>query len=108
MTGIAWQEWAPPLDPPATGGLPLEAAQALADAHWDEDPHLCSALQWEAYAALLPPTPTVAQVATGQQSVSYSPPMPGGEYGTALARAAWHRSFLGTLHSAPLRVAWPH
>jgi hypothetical protein len=107
VTGIAWQKWAPPLEPPTAGGLPEEEAQRIADAYWDDDPHLAAALMWEAYAAILPPTPTVAQVATGSQSVSYSPPRPGGEYGTAIARAEWHRSFLGTLASAPLVADTP-
>jgi hypothetical protein len=46
-------------------------------------------------------TPTVSQVATGAQSVSYSPALPGGSYGLALARANWHRSFT-TAVSVPL------
>ena len=100
--GPPWQAWAPPLDPPTAGALSVDEAERIALAYWDEEPHLCAALLWESYAALLPPTPTVAQVATGSQSVSYSPPRPGGEYGTAIARAEWHRSFLGTLGSAPL------
>ena len=70
--------WAPPLDPPAAGGLPVDQAQAIAAAWWDHDPHLCAALQWEHYAATLPMTPTVSQVATGAQSVSYSPAQPAG------------------------------
>ena len=96
-----WESWAPPLNPPAPGGLPLDQAQAIADAWWDTDPHLCAALQWESYAATLPMTPTVSQVATGAQSVSYSPALPGGDYGLAMARAAWHRSFT-TAVSVPL------
>lgn len=59
---------------------------------------------WEHYAATLPPAPAVSQVATGSQSVTYNPAMPSGEYGLALARAAWHRSYT-TLASVPLRVA---
>jgi hypothetical protein len=97
----AWESWAPPLDPPASGGLPQDQAQVIADAWWELDPHLCAALQWEAYAATLPMTPTVSQVATGAQSVSYSPALPGGAYGLALARANWHRSFT-TAVSVPL------
>jgi hypothetical protein len=104
VTLTAWQAWAPPLDPPAAGGLPEPEAALIAQAYWDDDPHLCAALQWEAYAASLPPTPTVAQVATGSQSVSYSPPVPSGNYGLAVSRAAWHRSFVGSLHTAPLEV----
>jgi hypothetical protein len=97
----AWEAWAPPLNPPAPGGLPLDQAEAIAAAWWDEDPHLCAALMWESYAATLPMTPTVSQVATGAQSVSYSPAQPAGDYGLALARAAWHRSFT-TAVSVPL------
>jgi hypothetical protein len=104
--GLDWRLWAPPLDPPTSGGLPEHAARAIAT-WWDDDPHLCAALQWEAYAAMLPPTPTVAQVATGSQSVSYSPPVPGGDYGLAVSRAAWHRSMAGSLHTALLVPAWP-
>jgi hypothetical protein len=100
----AWAAWAPPLDPPTPGGLPVEEAEAIAEAWWPTDPHLCAALQWEAYAALLPPSASVAQVATGSQSVSYSPALPSGEYGLAIGRAAWHRSFT-TLASVPLVAA---
>jgi hypothetical protein len=102
-----WEPWAPPLDPPTTGGLPADQAQAIADAAWTTDPHLCAALQWESYAAMLPPSGgAVASVSTGAQSVSYSPPMPGGDAGMAMARAAWHRSFcaIGTI---PVTVADP-
>jgi hypothetical protein len=91
-----WQLWAPPLDPPTPGGLPFDTAQMLADATWGTDPHLCAALQWEAYAGMLPPAAAVAQVSTGAQSVSYSPPMPGGDSGLAMARAAWHRSLMSS------------
>jgi hypothetical protein len=52
MAALGWQAWAPPLDPPAAGGLPADAALAIADACWDTDPHLCAALQWESYAAM--------------------------------------------------------
>jgi hypothetical protein len=48
-------------------------------------------------------TPTVSQVATGAQSVSYSPALPGGSYGLAMARATWHRSFT-TAVSVPLEL----
>lgn len=75
----------------------MDQAEAIAAAWWAEDPHLCAALQWESYAATLPMTPTVSQVATGAQSVSYSPAQPAGEYGLALARATWHRSFTNAL-----------
>jgi hypothetical protein len=101
----SWESWAPPLAPPADGGLPREEAEAIADACWEDEPHLCSALQWEHYAATLPPTPAVSLVQTGAQSVSYSPAGPVGDYGLAIARAQWHRSFLGSLVSVPLRVA---
>jgi hypothetical protein len=101
-----WQAWAPPLDPPTDGGLPVDDAQAIADLYWCDDPHLAAALMWESYAAILPPTPAVAQVSTGAQSVSYGRAVPSGELGLALQRAAWHRSF-NTGHSIPLRVARP-
>lgn len=92
--GAGWQAWAPPLNPPTAGGLPYDQAQAIADAFWADSPHLCAALQWEAYAATLAPTPAVASVSTGAQSVSYSPAAPQGEFGLAMQRAAWHRAFL--------------
>ena len=104
----SWQAWAPPLAPPADGGLPYDEAQAIADAWWDDEPHLCAALQWEAYAATLPPALAVAQVSTGMQSVSYGRAVPGGELGAAMTRAAWHRSFLSGLASVPLQAAVPH
>ena len=100
-----WVAWAPPLDPPTPGGLPYDQAEQIADATWALSPHLCAALQWESYAAMQTPTPAVAQVTTGVQSVSYSPAAPTGQYGLAMARAAWHRSFLSTLESVPLQVA---
>lgn len=101
----SWQSWAPPTDPPTAGGLPVGDAQQIADLYWHDEPHLCAALMWEAYAAMLPPTHTVSQVATGSQSVSYSPAVPGGDYGLAITRANWHRSFLDTFASVPLLVA---
>jgi hypothetical protein len=99
-----WELWAPPIDPPTTpGGVPRDVAQGIADLYWDDDPHLCAALQWEYYAAMQPPTPSVASVSTGVQSVAYQPSVPSGEYGLAMSRAAWHRSFLsGELFSVPL------
>lgn len=97
-----WRSWAPPLDPPTTGGLAVADAQLIADAYWAAEPHLCAALQWEAYAATLPPGSSVSQVQTGMQSVTYSPPMPGGDYGQAISRANWHRSFIGSIVSVPL------
>jgi hypothetical protein len=102
--GPPWLSWAPPLDPPTPGGLAADDAEAIALAYWHDDPHLAAALMWEHYAATLPPAPAVSQVATGSQSVTYAPALPSGEYGLALARAAWHRSFT-TLASVPLRVA---
>jgi len=99
-----WRDWAPPLDPPTTGGLPVDDAARIAAAYWRDDPHLCAALQWEAYAATLPPAASVSQVQTGMQSVTYSPPMPGGSYGEAISRAQWHRSFCTSLHSFETRA----
>ena len=107
MTVLDWHLWAPPLDPPVDGGLPAETAQAIADATWETDPHLCAALQWEAYAASLPPSPPVQSVSTGAQTVAYQPPTPGGEYGAAMSRAAWHRSLMGSTVSVPLTLAEP-
>jgi hypothetical protein len=105
---IPWQAWAPPLDPPTPGGLPADVAECIADSLQGEDPHLIAAVQWEAYAAMLPPAPSVDRVSTGVQSVSYSPPVPGGDLGLALSRAAWHRSFVvGQLGSVPLQLAPP-
>jgi hypothetical protein len=105
--GPSWQAWAPPLAPPTAGGLPYGEAEAIAAALWADDPHETAALMWEAWAATLDPTHTVAQVSTGSQSVSYSPAMPGGQYGLAIARANWHRTFLGGLVSVPLRLCAP-
>ena len=105
--GAPWAAWAPPLDPPTTGGLALADAAQIADAWWQTDPHLTAALMWESYAATLPPGPAVSQVQTGAQSVTYSPPVPGGEVGHAISRARWHRSFLGTLAAVPLDLAPP-
>jgi hypothetical protein len=85
----------------------VSAAQAIADATWTIDPHLCAALQWESYAGMLPPSPALSNVSTGAQSVGYSPPMPGGEYGAALSRAAWHRSLMGAPDSALLILSPP-
>jgi len=92
----------------------VDQAECIAAAAWPIDPHLAAAMMWEAYAAMLPPTPAVASVQTGAQSVSYSPAAPTGDYGLAMARAAWHRSFVaGQLISVPLAVtppggpAWP-
>jgi hypothetical protein len=99
-----WESWGPPLFPPADGGLTYAEAEAIASAWWDVDPHLCAALQWESYAATLPPELAVAQVSTGAQSVSYGRATPGGDLGLALQRAAWHRSFT-TGASVPLRAA---
>jgi hypothetical protein len=103
---ITWQDWAPPLNPPTDGGLDAGAAAEIAAAVWAADPHLCAALQWEAYAATLPPGPSVSNMSTGGQSVTFSPAAPTGDYGAAMNRAAWHRSFVSGLGSVPLRV--PH
>jgi hypothetical protein len=102
-----WESWAPPLDPPFDGGLPAGEAARIADAWWDEDPHLAAALMWESYAATLPPGLPVSSVTTGYQSVSYGSATPGGDLGAALTRAQWHRSFT-TGVSVPLRMrpAW--
>jgi hypothetical protein len=94
------------------GGLPYDQAQAIADDWWAIDPHECAARQWEAYASTLPPALPVAQVNTGVQSISYGGATPGGALGEALARAAWHRTFVtGQLTSVPLRAGraarWP-
>jgi hypothetical protein len=106
---MPWQAWAPPLDPPTAGALPADMAMAIADEWWDADPHMCAALQWEAYAAMLPPGASVAQVSTGAQTVSYSPAAPPGALGMAMARAAWHRSFVtGELISVPIRATTRH
>jgi hypothetical protein len=104
---VSWEAWAPPLDPPTTGGLDRDEAQAIADAWWDTDPHLAAALMWESYAATLPPAPALSQVSTGVQSVSYQPAMPGGQLGLAMSRAAWHRSMAASLVSVPLAVVPP-
>lgn len=100
-----WQTWAPPLNPPTAGGLDLADAERIAALYWDAEPHLCAALQWESYAATLPPGSAVSQVQTGMQSVTYSPAMPGGDYGQAISRANWHRSFVSTLVTVPLDLA---
>lgn len=100
-----WQAWAPPLNPPTAGGLDLADAERIAALYWADEPHLCAALQWESYAATLPPGSAVSQVQTGMQSVTYSPAMPGGDYGQAISRAIWHRSFVGSLVTVPLDLA---
>ena len=57
---------------------------------------------------MLPPTPMVSSVATGAQSVSYAPAAPTGDYGLAIGRAQWHRSFVsGQIVSVPMTVAPP-
>jgi hypothetical protein len=101
----SWESWAPPLWPPTEGGLDRDEAALIAAAWWDEDPHLCAALQWEALAATLPAEGAipVAMVTTGSQSIAYGRPVPGGSMGAALARAEWHRSFTAVA-SAPLRA----
>jgi hypothetical protein len=99
----SWESWAPPLAPPADGGLPVEEAQDIAAAWWECEPHLAAALMWEAYAATLPAELPVSMVTTGSQSVAYGRAVPAGELGAALARAEWHRSFT-TAVSVPLRA----
>jgi hypothetical protein len=99
-----WVMWAPPLDPPTEGGMPFSVAQGIADEYWADEPHLAAALMWEWYAATLTPTAAVSSVNTGAQTVSYNPAAPSGDYGLALARIEWHRSFLGSLVSVPLVV----
>jgi hypothetical protein len=108
MTAPLWESWAPPLDPPTTGGMPYDVAAGIAALYWPGDPHLTAALQWEYYAATLPPSPAVSQVNTGAQSVSYDPAVPVGDYGAALERARWHRSFVADeMVSVPLVVDTP-
>ena len=103
---IPWQSWAPPLDPPTAGGLPVDQATCIADSWWPIDPHLCAAMQWEAYAASLAPTHGVVQVSTGAQSVMYATrggaPVPTGDYGLAIQRAEWHRSFVTSMVGVPM------
>jgi hypothetical protein len=89
----SWEAWAPPIAPPAEGGLPRDEAESIAAAWWDADPHVAAALMWESYAATLPPEVPVAMVTTGSQSVAYGSAIPGGALGAAIARANWHRSF---------------
>ena len=96
-----------PSGPTHRGGLPADVAQQIADAFWATDPHLAAALMWEAYAAMLPPAPAVASVSTGAQSVSYSPPVAGGDFGLAMGRAEYHRSLMCSMDTAPLEVADP-
>jgi hypothetical protein len=104
---VRWEAWAPPLNPPAARGLDRDDAQDIADAWWDTDPHLAAALMWEAYAMTLPPAPSLSQVSTGVQSVSYQPAMPGGELGLALSQAARHRSLASNMVSVPAVVEQP-
>lgn len=105
---LTWESWAPPLSPPTADGLPYDTASAIADQLWEASPHLCAALQWEAYAGMLPPMPSVRRVNTGAQLVDYDPPAPTGDYGLAMSRAQWHRSFLAdTMTSLPLEVSTP-
>jgi len=92
-----WQLWAPPLDPPTTGGLPADTAQQIADANPNANPYLVAALMWESYAAQLPVAPATTSVNTGAQSVTYAG---GGDpFSLAIARANWLRSMLGTFES---------
>ena len=98
-----WLAWAPKLDPPTAGGLPYSQAEAIAAACWDDDPHLAAELMWTAYAATLDPEPAVASVTTGAQSVVYSGAAGGGDFGKAVARAAWHRDRRGA-QSVPVEL----
>ena len=100
----SWESWAPPLDPPTAGGLPRDEAERIAAVWWDDEPHEAAAMMWESYAATLPQTESVSMINTGAQSVAYGAAKPGGDYGLALARAEWHRSFV-TGRSVPLAVA---
>jgi hypothetical protein len=107
-SAIRWEDWAPPLSPPADRGLDRDVAEQIAAAMWASDPHCAAAEMWEAYAATLPPSPSVSAMSTGSQSVAYAPAGPSGDYGLALARAAWHRSFCdGQLQSVPLESTTP-
>jgi hypothetical protein len=99
-----WQPWAPPLDPPNNGGLPVAVAEQIAATWWDEDWYYALGLMWEAYAAMLTPTPAVSTVSTGAQSVSYNPAAPTGDYGEAIARADW---FFARSHNAGGLVSIP-
>ena len=94
-----------PWFPPA---LPAALADPIRAQWWDTDRHWCAYLAWTAYAATLPPAQEVSSVATGTQSVSYSPAAPSGELGAALKRADWHRrqSGRGGLVSTPLAVSY--
>jgi hypothetical protein len=98
VTLTTWQLWAPPLDPPVEGGLPLETATQIAAAC--PDPWLAAAIMWETWAAMAPLEPSVTQVATGVQSVSYSTPE--NRWSMAMLRAEWLRSMRGGLASVPL------
>jgi hypothetical protein len=107
-TAPSWEDWAPPLDPPTAGAVPYATAEAIAATYWDSEPHLCAALQWEYYASMQDPSPSVSQVSTGVQSIAYNPATPSGEYGKAMSRAQWHRSFLsGYLETVPLVSSVP-
>lgn len=104
-----WRAWGPPIDPPDEGGLPEAVAEQIALANPGANPHLIAALQWEAYAATLAPGPQVLAVTTGAQSVQYA--QSGDPFALAIARADWHRSFLGDLASITLATdqapEWP-
>lgn len=102
---IDWQLWAPPLDPPAGGGLPFDVAQDIADQWWACDPYEAAALMWTYYALMSPTEADVVSVTTGAQSVAYSGP--GSRFALAMARADWFRSQGGSLISVPLRLAYP-
>jgi len=101
-TPPTWESWAPKLDPPTPGGLPYDQAALIASAWWDDDPHEAAAQMWEAYAAMCDPVLSVSMVNTGAQSVAYGSARPVGEFGLAIARAEWHRSFT-TSRSIPVQ-----
>ncbi len=43
----SWESWAPPIAPPADGGLDRAEAESIAAAWWECEPHLAAALMWE-------------------------------------------------------------
>jgi hypothetical protein len=102
-----WELWAPPLSPPAAGGLPYDVAEAIVESWWADDNYLAMAMLWEAYALTLPPEPAVSAVSTGVQSVTYAAGG-GGAFGIATARAQWFRGMAGSGGSVPLHLAPPH
>src|SRR5215468_3156438 len=102
--GISWEAFAPPLDPPSDGGLPVVYALEIVGQYWLSDPYLALAMLWEAYAASLPPEPAVVSVSTGAQSIGYGSAGGASAFALAMARAEHFRSMRGGLASVPLRV----